>query len=352
MSEAKEWVPGTYSDVPFPEYQSIRAVNSGVVTWGGVSMRHMKSALDGDIASTDTKDRKFGRAIHCRLLEPERYKAEYLISTTCCATLGSGINKGKRCGNSGRFFDGANWFCGSHKQEDCNEPADFISESEAAHNEAIANALHTHAVMELFRGECWTEMSCVWETHGVLRKCRIDRFSRKPRPRVIDIKKMQVGAGKREDCEKVIFGNGYYRQMAGNVEAIEALEGVTPEAIWVFIEDGPPYDVQVIPADQQTIEIGRWENNDIIGRFAAAQNKDDYRGYIYDSRFIRWGGLPIWYREQCARLGIGTPQSAGGSGQVSEYAEFGDGAAGEPGAVGPAEHGDADAVGAHADGAE
>lgn len=325
MSDA-EIVPGTY-DWSFDQYKAVRAINSGVVSAGTVSMKHMAAALDGAFERNDTKDLKLGRAIHCRLLEPERFRLDIRVATKCCAILGSGVNKGKRCSNSGKYFDGANWFCGSHRQEDCNEPADYIDESEAERIEAIAEALHEHPVMELFRGQCWTELSCVWEVRGLLRKCRIDRFSREPRPRIIDLKKCLPGKGSREDMEKAIQAHGYYRQMAGNIEAIEVLEGVTPEGIWVFVEDGPPYDVNIMPADPQTIAIGRFENNDIIGRFAAAHKSGRLPGYIHDRKFIRYGGLPVWYRERCAQLGIGVESAAGTDSAGNDYAEFGEPAA-------------------------
>jgi len=322
-----EIVPGTYSDWSFEQYAAVRAINSGVVSAGLISMKHMRAALDGEFVRKDTDDMKLGRAIHCRLLEPERYAAEFLVATKCSRLLSSGPNKGKRCAASGRFYDGANWFCGTHKSEDCNEPRDYIDESEAEQAEACAEALKNHDCMRLFRGECWTELSCIWESrHGVLRKCRIDRFSKSPRPRVLDVKKCLPGKGAREEFEKSVHRFGYHRQMAGNIEAIEALEGVTAEGVWVVVEDGPPYDVNIVPVSKQTLAIGRHENNDIIGRFAAAQQREDYRGYVYDSRFIRPGGLPLWYIDQCMRIGIGCGDATAGEGSTEpsqpEYAEF------------------------------
>lgn len=318
-----EIVVGIHKSLSWDEYKAIRAVNSGVVSAGYVSMKHMRAALDGEFVRKDTDDMKLGRAIHCRLLEPERYTREFLIATKCSRLLSSGTNKGKRCSSSGRFYDGANWFCGTHKPDGCNEPQDYIDEAEAAQAEAVAESLKHHDVMRLFLGECWTELSCVWESRGVLRKCRIDRYSREPRPRVLDVKKCLPGKGSRDEFEKSVHKFGYHRQMAGNIEAVEALEGVSPEGIWVVVEDGPPYDVNIIPANPQTIAIGRHENNDIIGRFAAAQQRNDYRGYVYDSRFIRHGGLPLWYIEQCMRIGIGTSDDSTAAAHP-EYADFGD----------------------------
>lgn len=86
--------PGIHRDVPFEEYASWKAINSGVLRWGKVSMKHMKAALDGLVKSEDTKDRKLGRAIHQRVLEPDR---PLVVATQCAAMK----KDGTRCSNLG-----------------------------------------------------------------------------------------------------------------------------------------------------------------------------------------------------------------------------------------------------------
>lgn len=409
---------GVHHGIDFVSYADLPYVNSGVVTWGRTSMKHMQAAHEHKIASKDTEDRKLGRDIHCAILEEERYRQDYLIASKCVAPVAS--RDGELCGNSAKlvsaiprhpedqyaqvdhclkaagwslrdtsasgsryyerngshlrasdhppnektqawmndvrcseiaigakenvmsaltpFVDGVTfkpllfWYCGvkGHAPHGAFPPQEFVSEEEAERIEAIREALRSHEAMKLLRGESWSEVTCVWEHLGLLRKCRIDRYSIKPKHRIIDLKKCKPGNGSREDCEKAILNNGYYRQMAGNVEAIEALTGETPEAIWLFIEDDYPFDVNIIPADSETIAIGKWENHDIISRYAAATKKDDCRGYIFDARVIRYGGLPDWYKRQCRELGIGTEHN----GDDQEFAEFGEPAVSpEPAAV-------------------
>lgn len=86
--------PGIYRDVPFEEYAAWRAINSGVCRWGKVSLKHMKAAFEGRVKSEDTKDRKLGRAIHQRVLEPD---APLLVAGQCAATK----KDGSKCSNQG-----------------------------------------------------------------------------------------------------------------------------------------------------------------------------------------------------------------------------------------------------------
>lgn len=317
--------PGLHT-LDFAKYAALPYINSGAVNKaftkrGQISMKHFHAAIEGRMKSDDTEDRKLGRAIHCRLLEPERYRTDFLVATTCRAVK----QDGQQCGNTARLLWDGEWYCGvrGHAPKGASEPADYIAESERQRIEALCEALHTNDVFQsgLFRRPGWHEASGIWEERGMRCKCRIDRLD-ESKPIVIDLKKIQVGTGDRETCEEKIRDYGWYRQAAMYVKCIEALLEKTPEFVWVFVEDDEPYDVQVIPADSQTIAIGRHEVDDVLGRYAVARQAGKFKGYIYDSRFIRPGGLPLRYRQQCEAIGIGVGESSGTG--DDEYADFGD----------------------------
>lgn len=299
---------GIYRDMPFAEYAAIDAINSGVVRWGCTTMLHMHTAKCGLIDSDDTKDRKLGRAIHCRLLEGEAYHERFTIAQPCCVLLKSGERKGAACGKSASYQsqrDKNIWACGTHREQipDAVQPEDFIDSDEAEQVEKIAQKLHLHPAMKLFRRTGWSEVSMVWELCGLKCKCRIDKlddWETTPKPLVIDIKSCQVGKATIEDCEKSVAENGYHRQAALNVNAVEALTGKRPGFVWVFVEKDEPFDVQILPADDETLAIGITEVRRTLELYRSAEAKGDYRGYIYDARFIRYGGLPGWYRQRYA----------------------------------------------------
>ena len=287
--------PGIHQNVAFETYKAWPAINSGAVKWGMVSPKHMRAGLDGLLDSGDTKDRKLGRAIHVMLLEPDRFHEQICVADPCSAVLKSGDRKGEACGNDSKFYDGENWFCGTHsKGKDGQEPTDYVSRDEFRRIERIAESIHEHQVMELFRRPGWSEVSLLWEESGLKFKGRLDRYSGGDGAVIIDIKKCQVGAGDREDCEKSICNYGWYRQAAIYMRGIEVLTGTRPDFVWVFIEDNHPFDVNVIPIDEETYEIGKWEVDQVISSYRLAMKNDNFHGYIYDPQLIKRGGLGMW----------------------------------------------------------
>jgi len=70
---------GLYHDIPFDTYKAWPALNASTLVHGRTNMEHLKEAIDGHMGM-DSKDLAFGRAFHCRLLEPHLYHERYLMS--------------------------------------------------------------------------------------------------------------------------------------------------------------------------------------------------------------------------------------------------------------------------------
>lgn len=287
---------GLHRDLPFADYAAIPAVNAGVVNkWGDVSPLHMHEALAGRIDAEDTTAKKFGRAVHCRLLEPDRFATDILVGTVCQ----SQFKDGSACKAPGKFFDGHAWFCGRHKHDDCTEPADFVSIEEAERIEAMAARLHDHPALGLFKRKGWSELSGVYERNGVLCKFRSDRVP-EDMDLIIDIKKVQLGKARIYDCETAIANYGFHVQAAMNVDGIKAHHprGLEPRFVWVFIEDAHPFGVQVIVADEGTIQCGRDELDWVLADYKRCIQYGKFPDYMPDGTKPFVGGLPEWKRKQ------------------------------------------------------
>jgi len=272
--------PGVHRDIDFDTYRSWQAVNSGVVTWGTISMRHFQAAINGEVPNDDSASRKFGRAVHTRLLEPNEYKNRVLISRPCCSLLKSGDRKGEECGKSTSFIDnGGNWFCGTHKPADAFMPADFVSQNEALRIEEMATELHSHKAMSLLKASGWSEVSIVFDVDGIRMKGRIDRFSQASRF-ILDLKKCRVGYGTLDECRKAIANYGYMRQMAIYRKGIEKLLGFKPKCVWLFVEESPPYQPQIIEAEEWELDHAWSSVAGIINGYAAAKAKGVFDGYV------------------------------------------------------------------------
>lgn len=276
-------MPGVHRDVDFLTYQSWQAVNSGVVTWGTISMRHFQAALNGDISSDDTKSRKFGRAVHTRLLEPGRFRERVLIAQPCVAELKTGGRKGDACGRAGSRFLSDRWYCGTHAPAEALTPLDYLSAEEADRVETMAKSLHEHKAMSLLKADGWSEVSLIFDVCGVRMKGRIDRFSESSRF-ILDLKKCRVGYGTMEHCRKAIADYGYMRQMSIYRKGAEILCGFKPSCVWLFVEEGPPYEPQIVEAEEWELDHAWSAVSGIINGYVLAKERGIFDGYIrFDS---------------------------------------------------------------------
>lgn len=289
-------LPGIHHGVSFETYAGWKAINSGVVKWGAISPKHMHAAFNGELKAEDTRSMKLGRALHCMLLEPETFETRFIIAGDCEAVLKSGDRKGMKCGATGRFRDGDGaWMCGKHEPtEPLPLTEDIITLDEAKRCRAANEAIKSHWAVKLIRRKGWSEVSLVWEYAGLPMKCRLDRYATEgTRPTIIDVKKVQPGKGTVEECEYAIKRYGYATQASLYVEGAARLSGKRPEFIWLFVEDGPPHDINIIPASAETLAIGWHIAKSAITRYARAIKSTDIPGYIVVPENIKPGGLPL-----------------------------------------------------------
>lgn len=295
---------GVYEDVSFDTYATWRAVNSGVIKWGKISPKHFHAAMNGELKSEDTRSMKLGRAIHCMLLEPDTFSDRFVVAGSCSATLKSGDRKGELCGRQSTYMDPTgDWYCGTHEPKDkAPHGMEVITETEMRQAEGVRESLKSSPVMGMLRRPGWSECSIVWEYGGLPIKGRLDRACLEgSRPTIMDLKKCQPGKATQEEMERAILNHGYHIQAAGYVRGIEALTGKTPEFWWIFVEDKPPYDVNVQLASAQVIGIGWQAFKGAIDSYNYAVKNGQIHGYVGPYREFYPGGLPAFYiRQQLA----------------------------------------------------
>lgn len=271
-SEALGLVPapavGLHENVPDPTYRTWDAISQSLLQVARVGQPiHVRAVLDG-LQEPERDSRRFGTATHCRLLEPERFAAEYQIAERCGAVLKSGANKGTRCRNQGTallpfdvVLDGefGAWRCGTHADDGAAVPDKFVTAEEAADIETLRAALMSHDVVRLFRQHGGHEVSAVWRHNGYDYRGRFDKLihSGTAPLTVIDLKKTLRYGATEAKFAKSLVEYGYAMQAAAYTEAIEQLLSETPVFIFVVIEDKPPHDVGVWQLDDDSLECGR-----------------------------------------------------------------------------------------------
>lgn len=283
----------------YSEYAEMRGINISTLLYGEISMRHLLAMLTREIAPKDSADLAFGRAFHTAALEPEHIAQRHPVTTQCTA-----LTKNKtRCSNAGLWSgpDRKDWRCGIHKWPGDEECVDAIKPEEMERITGMLERLREHEVYSLLSVRGGVE-SVVLFTHPdfpeLQCKARLDKLihaqGRKPQV-IVDLKKTGFGGASNFETQKAIEKYRYHQKAAWYVDGVEAVTGNKSHFVWVFVEDQPPHEINVIQADSETLEIGRLEYRSIFGRYAEALREDRWPGY---STKINQGGLSQRYRDR------------------------------------------------------
>jgi hypothetical protein len=307
--------PGLYQGIDFKTYAAWQAVNSGVLKWGQISPKHFHAALNGLLPSDDTSSKKLGRAIHCYILERDRYETDFNIVGECMAMKEpkrKGDTPGK-CTNQSKYVgkDGVH-YCGVHSPSEAE--LDFTKEiiSETQHHQCVrvAAALKEHPAMRWLKRKGYSETSMVWDYRGLRMKGRLDRISL-DHGTILDLKKIRVGYGTTERCQRQAYDLGYHIQAAGYVKGVRRLTGASPVFLWIFVEENEPFDVQVIQAGEQDLLIGLHEIKTTLDRYIAARDSAELYGYVrvfgdgdVQETNIHPGILPMWVLRDYQKAGV------------------------------------------------
>jgi hypothetical protein len=312
--------PGIYPGVPMPEYLAWPHVDNSLLGRallddGTVSMKHLKAFLDGKIEVTSSKDKDYGRAIHTRLLEPDKYAERHPVAGQCQAVLSSGENKGQVCVYNGSEKWDGQWYCGVHAPDGAERPDGTITSLEAALIEELVVEVQQHPAVKLLKAQGGVEVSFVWdqpvtyfvqgqERHAVIRmKGRTDKDISHPQtipPCAVDLKKVQRGQHTDTAFARSIERWHYDTQAALYVDGLKTVDGIDRQFVWVVLEDGPPFDVNCVQADVETIEAGRKKYQKLLSLYAASLDTGLWPGG-YPT--IHRGGLSWWAKQQAEHEG-------------------------------------------------
>lgn len=267
MSETTATKPGIYPGMSYPEYQAINAMNCSTLEWAKISTDHLHAAITGRLDRKDSKAMAFGRAIHMRLLEPERFASAVQVRGQCSAIISSGKAKGERCSCDGVGVDGGGiWFCGKHggNESTLASGIEYLTAEQMAALENASAALARHKVEALRRARGHFEVVAVAELFGVLCKGRLDKYIESPCT-VVDVKKVAAATSpsygniSTREFEGRIANMGYGMRAAFYCDLIHKITGTFPRWYWLLIEDGEPFKVEVMRATDACLQAGRNE---------------------------------------------------------------------------------------------
>jgi len=314
QSDTDNTKPGFYHGLDFEAYRKIPALNNSALKWLEITPAHYRAYADGLMPDKSTDALTFGRALHCRLLEPDLFAARFVVAGTCGALMKSGDRAGQPCGGPGKCEgDDGTWYCGKHAGAWPEPSRDVLSDADAAMVEGAARSVKGHAVVGLLRKQGGFECSAVAEVDGVLCKGRFDKWIPGKRGTILDIKKVQVGKATYQAFQRTLMPSrygmgcyGYAMQSHLYQRIAEALTGAVPRFLFIVVEDGPPFGVQVFEVDATTDTLAGHELKLHLQTIKLCNESGVWPGYTNQAGKpdVQSIGVPEWYIRQAEQAGV------------------------------------------------
>lgn len=266
--------PGVYYNLPFDIYQRIDAINIHGLLDLAKSPAYYRYRRDNPKKPSDAMLQ--GSALHCRVLEPERFGAAYC--------------KGIKCDK--RTTEGkAAW----SKFLNSSEGKEVLDLDAWGAVTAMAKAVLEHPIAgPLLSFEKLVEVVIVWrdEPTGLLCKMRADALSTQIKTG-IDLKSTRDAS--RAEFERAIFNFRYNAQGAYYLDGAEAAGIKLDHYAIIAVESDAPYSVAVYRLLDDVIELGRREYRALLGLYAACKSANVWPGYPEQIQDI---GIPGWAKKR------------------------------------------------------
>jgi hypothetical protein len=213
----------------------------------------------------------FGSALHCALLEPERFHGVYVQSP-----------KFDRRTNAGKA-EAADW-------EKSNAGKIPLSPDQWQTLHEMQDAFHSHKLISGVLGGAQIERCAFWtdQETGVLCKSRPDIVTSDGL--VLDLKTTEDAAG--PAFSRSAWNYRYHVQAAMYLEGVSQALGKKHEAfLFIAIEKTAPYAINVHMADQVFVGTGREHMRRDLLRYAECLHKNQWPGYPQEVQTLT---LPQW----------------------------------------------------------
>jgi len=264
---------GLHQDLPESVYH---ARILGIASKSGLdefrrSPAHYRAWIEG-ARERSTKALSFGRALHCAVLEPERFMREYVVAPD----FGDCRKRENKLARDAWTKD----------HRDCV----VIRNAEGVAQLGMIRSMVRHPlVASLFDGGT-AEVSARWTdaTTGVKCKCRVDHY-RPDLATAIDVKSAEDA--RREAFQRSVWNYGYHRQDAFYSEGLRTLGAPVANFLFVVVEKSPPHAIAIYQLDEEARRRGLEENEDLLKSMARCIARDDWPAYPETLQTLE---LPRW----------------------------------------------------------
>lgn len=241
------------------------------------SPAHYKWALDHP--QKDTSALQFGRAVHCAVLEPDKFETEYLVAPTA-----------SKATKAGREI----WAAFAQDAEG----KEVLSQADYEKCIGIRDSIMKHPVAaELLDGP--HESSYFWTDDLTGLKCKIRTDAEKQIGEsliIVDVKTCQDAST--ETFMRDMIKHGYDLQVGMYTEGVEKCKGISPLFMFIAVEKAPPYSVNVLAVDQYVMLRGKDLFREYLGKVAECEKTGYWYHYNGPENDVNDLGLPGYLQKQ------------------------------------------------------
>lgn len=247
--------PGVYSNIDFPAYIKIEAVNWHTIEPYRISPKQARMAMTLPEDASDAM--RVGQAFHAAVLEPKKFDEQYCVMPAFDGHPNSNVHK-----------DAKRAWLDEHKS--------LVTMTHGEHEalKAESEAVRAHPLAgRLFDGKCRNELTIIFRggKEMPLMKGRIDRIGYAPAMLIYPEAK-NVGPKDRVAClmdfkttrapwpgafEREIGKFGYHGQLAMYYDGLQSLQPGNLAVLIVAIQNSAPWEVVVYRLDEDILEQGR-----------------------------------------------------------------------------------------------
>ena len=264
--------PGIYRDISNSEYH----------TGKGLGASHLRELLRSPLhyitsvntPSKETSAMKLGTAVHCAILEPERFEIEYIEAPVIDRRTKDGKALWSELEQSGRIVLSS------------DEYLKVTQMANAVRNHEIASKLISGGVAE--QSVYWNQQVLSLDVAEILCKARPDYI--KPLKRgyvIVDIKTTQ-DASISEFQRKAYYQWLYHLQAAHYLRGFEAVTGEEVVAfMYIAIESEPPYAISVFKAGDDYLGAGKKKTQELYEMYADCVATNNWPSYSSEIQELR-----------------------------------------------------------------
>lgn len=216
----------------------------------------------------DSPAMALGRAVHCAVLEPERFRAEavqpppeHLTPSGALSTKPAARAWLESLGPEPMVLSERDW-------DACLRIAEAVAEHPDAALWLDEARVREHAVQ-------WTETI---DNVDVQCKAKVDAYC----PRLSLLWDLKTVGGfapfTLHRCEREIVSRLYYAQLGFYLRGLEAAGNVVESIGWICVESRAPFDVAVIEADADLLQAAREEADKAVIAYAHAVGSGSWHG--------------------------------------------------------------------------